>query len=419
MVKFERHTLKNGLRVLVNPDNSTPMAACNLLYDVGAKDEDPQQTGFAHLFEHLMFEGSLHVPHFDKALQHAGGDNNAFTTNDITNYYITLPATRLETAFWLESDRMLGLAFSEEKLIVQKNVVIEEYRQSFLNQPYGDTWLLLRPLCYKKHPYQWGTIGKNIDHIRGASLDAVKSFFKRFYHPANAILVVAGQVDPHEVFMLAEKWFGDIPRGREQIRQLPAEPAQTEARQMKVVRDVPASQLYMSFPTCSRMHPDFYATDLLSDVLANGPSSRLTSELVKGRKLFAEADAHISGSLDPGMFVIQGKLHTETSFETAESALWEMLQRLKDRKTSEKELQKLKNKGEAAHAFAECNVLARAMNLAYYELMGDADLLNQQIMQYAEQKPEDLQRLANDLFAHEKSSVLYYQAKDGIMLPHL
>ncbi len=411
MVRFRKHTLSNGLRVLVHSDQTTPMAAVNVLYDVGARDEDPERTGFAHLFEHLMFEGSLHIPRFDYYLQHAGGENNAFTTNDITNYYLTLPAQNLETAFWLESDRMVGLAFSEAKLNTQKNVVTEEYRQSYLNQPYGDAWLLLRPLAYEVHPYRWSTIGKNIGHIQNASLQEVQDFFTTFYHPANAILAVAGNVDPENVFALAEKWFGDITAGNRYVRQLPAEPPQQQEKRLAAERDVPQHQIYMAFHACGRTHPDFHATDLLSDILSNGESARLPAKLVHDQKVFSEINAYVTGNLDPGLLVITGKPHHGVHIDDAEDMLWKEAHDLAVNATDKRELQKVKNRVEATHTFSESNVLAKAMNLAYYELQGDASLYNQQMEAYARVTDEDLLRVAASTFRKENASVLHYQTQ--------
>ncbi len=408
MLDYEKHSLSNGLRVLVHRDETTPMAAVNMLYDVGARDEDPERTGFAHLFEHLMFEGSVNVSRFDYQLQHAGGENNAFTSNDITNYYNTLPAQNLETAFWLESDRMLGLAFSEEKLITQKNVVTEEYRQSYLNQPYGDAWLLIRPLAYREHPYRWATIGKNIEHIQNACLQEVRNFFTTFYHPANAILSVAGHVDPQKVFMLAEKWFGGILPGNGYLRQLPAEPLQNEERKMKVERDVPQHQIYMVFHVCGRSHSDFHATDLLSDILSNGESARLPARLVHHRKAFSEINAYITGNLDPGLLVISGMPHNEVDEQEAEDMLWQQIQELVAEPVTKRELQKVKNRVEATYTFAQSHVLSKAMNLAYYELQGDADLYNRQMDAYLGVTADDLQRVASRTFKRGNVSVLHY-----------
>lgn len=393
-------------------DETTPMAAVNLLYDVGARDEDPGRTGFAHLFEHLMFEGSSNIPVYDRPLQFAGGENNAFTTNDITNYYLTLPAQNLEVAFWLESDRMLGLAFSEEKLETQKKVVVEEYRQSYLNQPYGDAWLLLQPLAYEVHPYRWATIGERIEHIRDAQLEDVKDFFGRFYHPGNAILSVSGNVDPHHVFALAEKWFGVIPRGNGYVRRLPEEPPQQQEKRLSVKRDVPQDQIYMAFHMCSRTHRDFHATDLISDLLANGESARLVNKLVHREKLFSEVNAYVTGHLDPGLLILTGQPHREVSIHQAEEALWEEARLLVNEATGERELQKVKNKAEAGHAFTESSILAKAMNLAYYELLGDAALLNSHVDAIFAVQASDIQRVAAEIFTRHNASVMHYCSRN-------
>jgi zinc protease len=413
MVNFEKHILSNGLRVLVHPDPTTPLAVVNLLYDVGARDENPERTGFAHLFEHLMFEGSENIQEFDTMLQDAGGENNAFTTNDITNYYISVPAQNLETALWLESDRMMGLTFSEEKLRIQKNVVIEEFRQSYLNQPYGDVWLLLRPLAFTTHPYRWSTIGKDITHIRDASMDEVKTFFHDHYHPANAILTVAGNVKPEAVFAMAEKWFGELPSRECVQRQLPEEPRQSAQRRLRVERDVPYHQIVLSFRSPGRFDPAFYTSDLLSDVLSNGPSSRLIQRLLKERKLFSEINAYISGSLDPGQFIVTGKLSEGVTIPVAEEAIWDELNLLVKEPVGARELQKVKNKVEAAQIFSESNVLAKAMNLSFYELLGDGNLINKQMERYFAVTPEMLQQHAKEVFVPERSSILHYCAKDA------
>src|ERR1700761_8060643 len=329
MVKFNRFTLDNGLRVIVHEDHTTPMAVLNILYDVGARDENPEQTGFAHLFEHLMFGGSINIPQYDEPLQRVGGENNAFTSNDITNYYITLPAANMETAFWLESDRMLSLAFSEKSLEVQRNVVIEEFKQRYLNQPYGDVWLRLRPLAYKTHPYQWATIGKEIKHIEDARIEDVKAFFKKHYNPQNAIMVVGGDITVEQVKQLSEKWFGPIPAGEKYVRNIPQEPEQHEARRETVTAKVPLNDIYIAFQMPGRLDEGYYEIDLVSDILSRGNSSRLYRTLVKDKQLFSEVHAYNMGSFDKGMFVIEGKPLENVSIETAEAAIWEELEKLK------------------------------------------------------------------------------------------
>ncbi len=348
MIKFEKFILDNGLKVIVHKDVSTPMACIDILFDVGARDEDPAQTGFAHLFEHLMFGGSVNIPNYDEPLQRAAGENNAFTTNDITNYHLTLPAENLETGFWLESDRMLSLAFSEKSLEVQRSVVIEEFKQRYLNQPYGDVWLLLRPMAYKVHPYLWDTIGKEISHIENAKIEDVKKFFKKFYNPNNAIMVVAGNITTDEVKRLSEKWFGPIPKGPENKRNLPKEPEQTEARSLTVERDVPVDAIYKAYHMCSRYDPEYYAVDLMSDALSQGNSSRLHKTLIKEKNLFSDVNAYVMGDFDKGLFVISGKLSEGVSMDQAEQGINEELQKLRTEQVAVDELTKVKNKVESS-----------------------------------------------------------------------
>ena len=410
MVSFDRFTLANGLKVLVHEDPTTPMAVVNILYDVGARDEDPEQTGFAHLFEHLMFGGSVNIPSYDEPLQRVGGENNAFTSNDITNYYITLPAVNLETAFWLESDRMLNLAFSEKSLEVQRNVVSEEFKQRYLNQPYGDVWLKLRPLAYKKHPYQWATIGKSLKHIEDASIDDVKRFFSRHYNPSNAIMVVGGNVKLDEVKRLSEKWFGNIPAVQKSARNLPAEAVQIEERKETINANVPLDAIYKVFHMPARTDQAYYAVDLISDILSRGNSSRLFRNLLKDQKLFSEINAYLTGSLDGGLFVLEGKPLPGVSMETAETAIWTELERLKDEDVPDHELTKVKNKMESTMVFSEMSLLDKAMNLAYFELLGDADQLNSETSKYLEVTASEIREQAKRIFRKENSSTLYYLA---------
>ena len=410
MIEIFKHTLSNGLRVLVHPDRTTPMAAVNLLYDVGARDEDPDQTGFAHLFEHLMFGGSKNIPSYDEPVQRVGGENNAWTSNDFTNYYVTLPAGNLETAFWLESDRMLELDFSEKNLEVQRKVVIEEFKQRYLNQPYGDIPLLVRPMAYKEHPYQWPTIGKEVSHIENATLNDVRRFFYRHYAPNNAVLVVAGHVDPDEVFRLAQKWFGDIPIRDVPARQLPVEPQQREARVLSVERDVPASLINICFHSGGRKDDDFFVTDLLSDVLSNGQSSRLTQTLIKDQRLFSDINAYISGDVDPGLMTVTGRLMPGVTMEQAEKAIWDQLNAIVDRGVTPYELEKVKNKIVSNLVFSEISFLNKAMNLAQYELLGDVQEINREVEHYHAVTREQMQRLAGKIFTSENSSTLYYRS---------
>lgn len=410
MVTFDRFTLANGLRVLVHEDPATPMAAVNLLYDVGARDEDPDKTGFAHLFEHLMFGGSTNIPHFDTPLQRVGGENNAFTSNDITNYYITLPAVNIETAFWLESDRMLNLAFSEKSLEVQRQVVCEEFKQRYLNQPYGDVWLRLRPLAYKAYPYRWATIGKELAHIEQAKMEDVRAFFDTYYAPNNAVMVVAGAVKTAAIKQLAEKWFSPIPAKGKYTRIFPSEPEQTEAHREIVHADVPLSSIYIAFHAPARTDDTYHAMDLISDLLGQGPSSRLYRQLVKEREVFSEISAYQLGSLGPNLFVIEGKPLPNIDLAEAEEAIWMELERLKAQPIDAYELDKVKNRVESTMTFAEMGILDKAMNLAYFEIMGDAEDFNQEVERYLSVEPPAIQRQAIQLFRKENSSTLIYIA---------
>ncbi len=410
MVSFERITLANGLKVLVHEDPTTPMAVVNILYDVGARDEHPDQTGFAHLFEHLMFGGSVNIPSYDEPLQRVGGENNAFTSNDITNYYITLPSVNLETAFWLESDRMLSLAFSEKSLEVQRNVVCEEFKQRYLNQPYGDVWLKLRPMAYKQHPYQWATIGKSLDHIENANIKDVKAFFNRHYNPSNAIMVVGGDVKLEEVKRLSEKWFGTIPAGHKLPRLLPKEDDQTDERKEIFQANVPLDALYKVFHMPARIEQGYYAADLISDILSRGNSSRLFRNLLKDRKLFSDINAYLTGSLDAGLFVVEGKPLPGVSMDVAEAAIWEELDRISTELVPDAELTKVKNKMESTMVFSEMSLLDKAMNLAYFELLGDANELNLETQKYLDVNSEEIRSQAKQIFRKENSSTLYYLA---------
>ncbi|RZK18666.1 MAG: insulinase family protein [Pedobacter sp.] len=413
MVDFNRFTLANGLKVLVHEDPTTPMAVLNILYDVGARDENPEKTGFAHLFEHLMFGGSINIPNYDEPLQRVGGENNAFTSNDITNYYITLPAENIETAFWLESDRMLSLAFSEKSLDTQRNVVSEEFKQRYLNQPYGDVWLNLRPLAYKKHAYRWATIGKELSHIENATMEDVKAFFKKHYTPQNAILVVGGNVKTEDVKKLAEKWFEPIPAGEKYERDLVQEDPQTEARNQTIKANVPLNAIYVAFKMPGRLDEDYYAFDLLSDIMSRGQSSRLYNSLLKEQKLFSDINAYISSSLDPGLFIVEGKLVEGVTTEQAEKAIWAELDQLKNELVTENELTKVKNKVESVLVFSEMSLLDKAMNLAYYELLGDAALLNQEAAEFLKVTADDIKRISNNTFTKESSSTLYYLTEEN------
>ena len=412
MIRFEKFVLTNGLRVIVHQDTSTPMAVMNIMYDVGARDEDPEKTGFAHLFEHLMFGGSINIPTYDTPLQMAGGDNNAFTSNDITNYHIELPAENLETAFWLESDRMLSLAFSEKSLDVQRKVVCEEFKEHYLNKPYGDVWHKMLDLTYKVHPYRWMTIGKELSHIENAKLEDVKNFFFKHYRPNNAILVLAGNVTVEKVKELTEKWFGDIPAGENYIRTLPQEPLQNEARKLEVTAEVPLDAFYKCWHIYPRNDKRYYIADLITEVLSGGGSSRLFQSLVKEKKLFSALECHHTGTLDAGILVIEGKLVKGIKMEDAEKAVEAELEKIRTEKVTPAELQKVKNKVESLIAFEDMSLTNRAKSLAFYELLGDAEQMNHELEKYNVVTEEDILNESRIIFRPENSNTLYYYSKN-------
>jgi zinc protease len=410
MIQFDRFTLSNGLRVLFHKDVTTPLAVINTLYDVGARDEDEQKTGFAHLFEHLMFGGSVNIPDFDAPLQNAGGESNAFTSNDITNYYDIIPAQNLETALWLESDRMLSLAFTDKSLETQRSVVMEEFKQRYLNQPYGDVWLELRPLAYEVHPYKWATIGKELKHIEDATMDDVKSFFKKHYCPSNAILCIAGNFELEYIQSVVEKWFGNIPSGIKPARLLPQEPKQTIKKEKIIERNVPSDAFFFAFKMPERKSLEYYIVDILSDALGRDKSSRLYTKVQKELKLVTEINAYISGSLDNGLLVIEGKLSEDKSFEEVESAIWSVLTEIKEEALSKQELNRLKNKIRTAKEFQEQGLLNRTMNLSYFELLGDANGINEEALLYENIQSEHIQIVANDILQESNCTLLKIKA---------
>ena len=412
MIQFDRFILANGLRVLVHQDASTPMVVVNVLYDVGARDEDPAKTGFAHLFEHLMFGGSINIPSYDEPLQVAGGENNAYTTNDLTNYYCQLPAENIETAFWLESDRMLNLAFSKKSLEVQRKVVTEEFKEHYINKPYGDVWFKMRELAYTAHPYRWQTIGKDLSHIEQATIGDVKKFFAKHYCPSNAILVVAGNTNTLQVKELAGKWFGDIPSGDKYNRVLPVEPVQTAARKIVIQANVPIDALYKCWHMASRLEDGYYAAELITDILSGGGSSRLYQALVKEQQLFSHIDCYHFGSTDAGIMTIEGKLIKGVAMEDADRAVEAELEKLKTVLIEEKELEKVKNKTEAALAFEDMSVMNRASSLAQYELLGNANLINEELDKYHAITREDIRRYAATIFSAHNSNTIYYHAAE-------
>jgi zinc protease len=412
MISYSEFTLDNGLRVIVHEDPTVQIAVMNILYDVGSRDEQEDKTGFAHLFEHLMFGGSVNIPNFDEPLQLVGGENNAFTNTDITNYYLTVPATNIETGFWLESDRMLSLSFDPNVLEVQRKVVIEEFKQRYLNQPYGDVWLKLRPLAYHVHPYKWATIGKEISHIENAGMDDVKDFFFTHYIPNNAVLVVAGNVSVMQVKALAEKWFGPIPAGNKKVRNLPAEPPQTSKRFLEVKANVPANVLYKMCPMPGRFHPDYFTYDLLSDVLGRGESSRLYSSLVKEKEIFTSLSSFVMGTIDPGLFIISGRVKDGIHLEDAEEEVDKIVTSVREQGVQEEELQKVKNQSETSYEFDEVEVLNRAMNLAFASLSGNTNRVNEERVSIDRISTADLQQAAVTILREENASVMYYKSNN-------
>jgi zinc protease len=410
MIKFEKFVLENGLRVIVHEDKSTPMAVVDVMYDVGARDEDEEHTGFAHLFEHLMFGGSLHIESYDEPLQMAGGENNAYTTNDITNYYCQLPAENIETAFWLESDRMCSLAFNENSLEVQRKVVSEEFKEQYINKPYGDVWHKLRELSYKVHPYKWMTIGKELSHIENAKLQDVKDFFFKHYTPSNAILTVAGNVSTDQVKKLAEKWFGGIPAGKKYVRNIPQEPVQKEPRMMEVAESVPLNALYKCWHMSSRLDKRYYTTEVITEILGGGASSRLFQNLVKEQQLFSSIECSHMGSIDPGLLYIDGKLLKGVTIEQAENAVIIELEKMKTELISKVELEKVKNKTESMLAFEDISLMNRANSLANYELLGDANLMNTELESYQSVTREEIMEECNRIFVDTNCSTLYYRS---------
>lgn len=412
MIAFERIVLGNGLTVIIHEDFSTPMVAVNVVYNVGSKHEDPNHTGFAHLFEHLMFGGSKHIPDFDTPIQDAGGENNAFTNTDLTNFYEVLPAQNVETALWLESDRMLQLRFSKKSLNTQKKVVIEEFKETCLNEPYGDMWHHLSALCYTRHPYQWPTIGKHLDHIANATIDQVAVFFEQYYKPENAVVVLAGNITISKGFELVQKWFGDIPKGNFKKNALEVEPVQSTPRQKVLTQNVPHEAIYQGYHMGTRLSDSYYACDLLSDVLANGRSSRFYQKLYKEQQLFSTIDAFISGTTDPGLFIIEGKTMPSISIDQAKDAIRTELNILQNDKIPDRELTKLKNAVESSLTFSEVSALNKAISLAYFEVLGDANLINEEAKRYQEITADDLRDTAQNVFKPENcSEVIYLQQK--------
>ncbi|MEY2905504.1 MAG: hypothetical protein RJA52_1520 [Bacteroidota bacterium] len=412
MIQYNKFILDNGLRVLLHTDKSTPLVATSILYHVGSRDENPEKTGFAHLFEHLMFSGTKAVPDYDDPIQRAGGENNAFTNNDVTNFYTILPAKNMETGLWLEADRMLGLEISQNSFETQQKVVIEEFKETCLNQPYGDAWHILSALAYQVHPYRWPTIGLDISHIENAQLSDVRDFYSKFYSPNNAVLVISGNIDERKTIKLIEKWFNPLPRSSKNIfKKFSEEPIQKQAQRKIIESDVPADALFIAFKIPDRIDPLYYATDTISDVLAHGESSRLFRILVKEKKIFTTIDAYLTGTIDPGLLVIEGRLSQGITLEQAEIELWNIFNQLKNQLLNEHELIKIKNKIYTNLSFSELSVVNKGINLAFYEAMDDADLINREYDYYQRITSEDIQKAAELIFDPNKSSLLFYQSK--------
>lgn len=412
MIHFEKYILPNGLTVIAHQDKTSPLAIVNTLYKVGARDEQADKTGFAHLFEHFMFEGSINIPEFDTPLQMASGENNAFTNSDITNYYDMLPAENIETAFWLESDRMLSLNFEEESLNTQKKVVMEEFKEHYINQPYGDVWHKISNMAYKVHPYRWPTIGLELSHIEKITMEDFKKFFFHYYRPNNATVVVASNLAPDKIFKMAEKWYGNIPKGETPVvRNLPKEPRQTEKRIEEVHAKVPVNAFYKTWQMCDRNHPDYYAADLLRDILSTGASSRLYQKLVKEQKIFSSISSYLSETIDDGLFFVEGKLNKDVSMEQAENSINEIVQQLATDIIEEKELTKVKNKVATLLAFNNVSTMNRAMNIAFADMLGDANEVNHDIEKYQSVTSNQLREVASKIFVEAQSCVLKYYSQ--------
>lgn len=410
MIKYEKRVLDNGLTLLLSTDTATSMVAVNLIYCVGAKHENPDKTGFAHLFEHLMFGGSKNVPDYDAPIQMASGENNAFTNNDYTDYYVVLPKENIEIALWVESDRMRGLTINKKTLDVQKKVVIEEFNQRYLNKPYGDVWALIRSMAYTVHPYRWQTIGLNPSHIESAKLSDVKAFYDCYYNPKNAIIAISGDITMQEAYPLIQKWFGDIEGNDCPNRVIPREPEQKEPRRMEVERDVPVSALYIAFPMGDRMSDEFVICDTMSDILSNGESSRMQQNLVRKEQLFSSVDAYLTGDVEEGLFVVTGYPAKGVTMKQAETALWNELENIKKELVTDYELQKVQNKFEVNTIFGELNVMNKAMNLCYYQMIGNIEYINQEIERYKSVTKEKIAVTAQKLFVKERSSTLIYNS---------
>ncbi len=409
---FKRHIFANGLRLIVHEDHSTPLASCNVVFNVGSRDEQAELTGMAHLFEHFMFTGSKNIPDYDAQLQQVGAINNAYTTQDITHYYITLPAVNIEQALWLESDRMLELAFQQEKLDIQKHVVIEEFKENFLNRPYGDIWMLFNGFYYQKHPYQWLPIGKEISHIEKVCMNDMKAFFFRYYRPNNAVLTIAGNVYFEQIVPLVEKWFGDIPSGPEIKKHYPQEIKQSGKRMIEFKKDVPADMLFKGWPTCGRLANDFYAYDMLSDLFGSGQSSYLYQKFVMEDAVFTDISAYITGTLDPGVFIIGGRPAEGVSIEEADKRLSDYIYQLSTNCINTHDLQKVKNRVESIILQNDIKIEDRSSSLAVSECFSCAEDFNDETNRYFAVSEEQINTLCHKMFNIEQETTMYYKAKN-------
>ena len=408
MINYHKHILDNGLTLLIEQDKSTSMSAINVLYKVGSKDENPTKTGFAHLFEHLMFGGSDHAPNFDEPLQRAGGDNNAFTNSDYTNFYDTVPVQNIETALWLEADRMAFLTLNQQSLDVQKKVVTEEFKEVCLNKPYGDAWHHMSDLCYKEHPYKWPTIGLDISHISQANLDDVAQFYSKYYHPSNAILSISSPLDHKRIIDLAQHWFGDIKSQIINKSNTHIEPLQTQIRHKTIIGQIPTPLIIMAFHMPGRTSQDYYACDLISDILANGKSARFYQNLIKDKQIFSDIDCYISGSFDTGLIIIEGRPMPQVAIDTAVDHVWEEINELKQSSIIERELQKLKNKVISSLCLSDLTVLNKSMSMAYFEYLDQIELMNKQEELYEAVSAYDIHKAANQYLNEDNLNMLYY-----------
>ena len=408
MIHFNSHRLKNGLRLIHHYNATTSMVAVNLLFDVGSSDENPSKTGLAHLMEHLMFSGSKHVAKFDDMLQRAGGDSNAWTSCDVTNYYDVLPVHNLETALWLESERLVNLNLTEENIAIQKSVVTEEFKQRYLNQPYGDVLHLTHGLAYEVHPYRWPTIGLDVDTIKSFTSDDIINFHNRFYSVNNMVLCISGNVDFDTAVKLVEKWFGDIEPYDIAPRNLPEEPVQQQCRFITHKSEVPNNMLFLTYHMCSRTSADYPVSDIISDILGNGMSSRFYQQLILNTNMFADVDASVMGARDPGLFYIRARLEQGVDFDKARDAINEVLRQLIDGGATQHEIDKCVNKYISNKLFENVGYAEKAVSLCMHELLWGAQGINTENDRYREITPQAVNSVASQLFDSNNCSIIYY-----------